>query len=100
MDKTLANLLNYCGSNNRVCPNGTCWHMLRSILPEAATGEKPPPIPVILVESLKTSDIMKRIIFLKHIQWAHDHGVLKQVDLYLRSLAEEKWHHADGSHAA
>jgi hypothetical protein len=98
MDKTLSDLLDFCESNNRVCPTSACWHTLRCILPDDATGEKPPPIPVILVESLKTSDIMRRLVFRKHLQWAYDHGVIEKVDRYLRSLAEDQWHHADGSY--
>jgi hypothetical protein len=98
MDKTLSDLLDFCESNNRVYPTSACWHTLRCILPDDATGEEPPPIPVILVESLKTSDIMKRIVFRKHLQWAYGHGVLEKVDQYLRSLTEVQWHHADGSY--
>jgi len=97
MDKTFSDLLNFCESNNRICPTSACWHALRCILPDASTGEKPPPIPIILVESLKTSDIMRQLVFRKHLQWAYDHGVIQEVDRYLRSLPEDQWHHTEES---
>jgi len=93
VDITLSDLLDYCESNNRVCPKSVCWNTVRCILPATPKGEKPPPIPVILVESLRTSEIMKRLVFRKHLQWAYDHGVLEEVDRYLRSLSEDQWHH-------
>ena len=93
MDKTLYDLLNFCESNNRVCPKSVYWHSVWSILPATIKGEKPPPIPVILVESLRTSEIMQQLVFRLHIHWAYDHGMLEKVDRYLRSLKEDQWHH-------
>ena len=61
MDKALSDLLDFCESNNRVCPKSVHWNAVYSILPPSKESQKPPPIPVILVESLRTSEIMKRI---------------------------------------
>ena len=97
MDKTLSDLLAFCKSNKRVCPKIFYWHSVWYILPTTEKGEKPPPIQVILVESLETSEIMKQLVLRKHIQWAYDHGVLEEVDRYLRSLSEDQWHHTDES---
>jgi len=93
MDKSLSDLLDYRKSNKRVCPKSVYWHSVWCVLPTTEKGEKPPPIPVIPVESLETSEISKQLVFCKHIQWAYDHGVLEEVDRYLRSLSEDQWHH-------
>jgi hypothetical protein len=90
MEKEFLNLLVYCQSNHRVCPKSVYWNVVRCFLPPTADGEKPPPLPVIFDESLRTSEIMKQFVFRKHIQWAYDYGVLEKVDRYLRSLSEDQ----------
>jgi hypothetical protein len=93
MEKKFLDLIEYCKSNNRVCPESDHWIVVYSILPPAAGSEKPPPLPVILDESLRTSQIMRQLIFRKHVQWAYDQGAIERVDRYLRSLSEDQWHH-------
>jgi hypothetical protein len=95
MDKALSDLLDYCLWNNRVCPINIHWYMVWCTLPPTAEGENPPPLPVILDEYLRTSQIMKQLVFRQHIKWAYDHGVFDEVDSYIRSIPEDQWNHFD-----
>jgi hypothetical protein len=48
-----------------------------------------------LDEYLRTSQIMKQLVFRQHIKWAYDHGVFDEVDSYIRSIPEDQWNHFD-----
>ena len=92
MDKTLSDLLEYCKSNHRVCPQPMFWNDLWKLLPRNDEGQAPS-TPLILAAWWDTPAFLKQLRFLEHIQWAHDNGVLEKVDRYLRSLSEDQWHH-------
>ena len=95
MDQELSDLVEYCKSNNRVCPQPMLWNQLWELLPDrkrVGMGWQPP-LPLILAAWWDTPALFKQIRFLDHIQWAFDHNFLGKVDQYLRSLSEDQWYH-------
>ena len=95
MDQELSDLVEYCKSNNRVCPQPMLWNQLWELLPDrkrVGMGWQPP-LPLILAAWWDTPALFKQIRFLDHIQWAFDHNVLGKADQYLRSLSEDQWYH-------
>jgi hypothetical protein len=95
MDNVLSDLLDYCKSNNKVCPQPMLWNQLWELLPDRkrdGLGWKPS-LPLILAAWWETTDEDKLQRLIEHIQWAHDHGGLEKVNQHLRSLSEDQWHH-------
>lgn len=92
MGTAISDLLDYCKTNNRVCPQRMFWNDLYKILPQNDKGERPP-APLLFGAWWDTSALLKQLRFLDHIQWAHDNGVLEKVDRFVRSLPETQWHH-------
>jgi hypothetical protein len=92
MDKSLSDLLDYCKTNNRVCPQRKFWNDLYKILPLNNKNERPP-TPLLFGAWWDTPAHLKRLRLLDHIQWAHDNGVLEKVDRYIRILSEDQWYH-------
>lgn len=93
--ETLGDLLGYVRQNGRVCPNPQLWNELWSKLPgkkQMGSGWMPP-APLILAAWHMTSDDEKASRLAEHIQYAHQHGFLDEVDRFLRSLAEDLWVH-------
>jgi hypothetical protein len=71
------------------------WSQLWELLPDrrrVGLGWQPS-APLILAAWWETTDQDKQQRLIAHIQWAHDHGELEQVNQYLRSLSEDQWHH-------
>jgi hypothetical protein len=52
-----------------------------------------PALPLILGAWHETPAVMKMTRLTEHIEWADQHGVLKEVDTFLRSLPESEWAH-------
>ena len=88
-------LLRYVKSNNRICPQPMIWNELYERLPNrkrVGLGWEPS-LPLILAAWWDTPALVKQLRFLEHLEWAHKHGVLKQVAAFLLALPESKWHH-------
>lgn len=49
--------------------------------------------PLILSAWWDTPGLVKHIRFLEHLEWAHTHGCIDQVDAYVRALPETDWFH-------
>lgn len=52
-----------------------------------------PAVPLILGAWHETSALLKMLRLKEHIDWADQHGVLDEVDKFLRSLPESEWAH-------
>ena len=95
MSEAAENLIAYCREDNRVCPQPDRWIELWEMLPDrkqiGAVWE--PPLPLILAAWHETPAISKMLRLAEHIHWADAHGVLPQVDTFLRNLGEKDWHH-------
>ena len=77
--------------NNRVCPKPAKWIQLYEMLPDKTHSEPPPPL--VNAAWHRTPSISKRMCFRQHIEWADDHGVLKHVYAFMKSIPEDEWHH-------
>ena len=88
-------LVKYCCENDRVCPMPSHWKALWAMLPNrkrAGDGWEPV-LPPILGAWYDTSALLKSLVLREHIGWAEKHGVLDEVDTFLRSLPESEWAH-------
>ena len=95
MKPALEPLLEYCRAQSRVCPMPLRWNDLYDMLPEDGGSKKGGP-PLILGAWGYTSDLEKMVRLRAHLQWAEEHGVLPQVELFLRGLPESEWYHMPG----
>ena len=89
----LDDLLAYVRSEKRVCPNPQEWHQLWEMLPDKKrVGQgREPPLPLILDAWWDTPALSKMVRLEEHIRYAYQHGVLEQVDAFLRQLKPEQW---------
>lgn len=76
--------------NNRVCPVEAEWRRLHSLL--AAAGAEPPP-PLHGMELRRSPPLVRRIRVRDQVEWAAQHGVLREVLSFIQSLGEEQWLH-------
>ena len=91
----LDSLLAYVQTDHRVCPLPLLWKELWEMLPgkrRVGAGWHPP-LPLILGAWGETSSVTKRKRMINHINYAAEHGVLEDVDKFLRSLTPDQWHH-------
>lgn len=89
-DLMLAELLTYVRARERVCPLPEPWHQLWSMLPPHETEKPPPPL---ILEAWSSPPAVKRVRLREHLQYAHRHGALPEVDRFVRSLRESDWQH-------
>jgi hypothetical protein len=88
-------LLQYVRANRRVCPIPLKWNQLWEMLPDrqrAGSGWEPP-LPLILAAWADTPALMKMLRVEEHIRYAAKHGVLPEIDAFLRGLQEDEWAH-------
>lgn len=92
----LDQLLAFVRERDRVCPLPERWTELYELLPGTTRvgGGWHPALPLILGGWWHSSVRDKRERLAEHIQYAAAHGVLSQVDQFLRGLAESEWAHA------
>jgi hypothetical protein len=89
-------LIAHCQTNRRVCPMPRRWMALYNILSPSGPGPRLnwiPAGPLILGGWWDTSVQAKRLRVREHLVYAADHGVLSEVDRFLRSLPESEWAH-------
>jgi len=91
----LEELLKYVASQGRVCPAPQRWNDLWELLPnrKRVGGGWDPPLPLILAPSLTNPALPVKMRLQEHIRYADTHGVLTNVDAFLRSLPEDQWLH-------
>jgi hypothetical protein len=86
-------LLEYVKADGRICPMPDFWNQLWEMLPDkkqVGVGWEPS-LPLILAAWWNTPDFSKILRLDEHICYAAEHGVLDEVDSYLRSLTKEQW---------
>ena len=89
----LEDLLEFVKANSRVCPQPRRWQELWEMLPDRnATGAGLSP-PLILAAWWHTPALLKILRLQEHLRYADAHGVLADVDRFLRALPEEEWAH-------
>jgi hypothetical protein len=87
-------LLAHIRENGRVCPIPDRWNQLCDMLPSrrrVGQGSEPPP-PLILA-AWDTPALIKMMRLEEHIRYAVAHGVLADIDQYLRRLPGQQWAH-------
>ena len=88
-------LLEYVVAEDRICPAPSRWRELYEILPDThrvGLGWKPP-LSLSLAAWWTTQISLKIDRLVVRIMYASEHGVLDQVDHFLRSLPESDWAH-------
>jgi hypothetical protein len=91
----MSDLVAYVQQEGRVCPKQEKWRQLWEMLPGrfmAGAGCYPDPA-LIYQHWLNTSDAEKQQRLAFHIEFAEQHGALKQVAQFLRGLSEKDWLH-------
>ena len=68
------------------------WKMLLG-REQKSTGGWNPSLPLILAAWWDSTGLEKMLRQQEHIRWADEHGVIDEVDDYLRGLSEEHWFH-------
>lgn len=94
LSQALDDLLQFCASDARVCPQPTPWNELWALLPkreQRADGSWHPPVPLILAAWRDSSNLAKAGRLRVHIEWAAEHGALAAVDEFLRTLKDSEW---------
>lgn len=88
----LDGLLAYASADGRVCPNPQEWQALWDMLPDKKrVGQSWEPPPPLILTAWSLPALPKIIRLKEHIHYAYEHGVLDQVDEYLRGLKSEQW---------
>lgn len=95
-DTELKELLGYCQSDERICPNPYYWEGVfkRFRGEESYMRDTFPPNPLILGGWWASDDDEKRLRFLTHIYWAytHNHNLFEQTKRYIECLDGDKWY--------
>ncbi|MBL0353058.1 MAG: hypothetical protein IPP03_10495 [Dechloromonas sp.] len=81
--------------NKRVCPQPQRWLQLFDMLPDKklSGAGREPSLPLILAAWWDTPAMSKMLRLREHIEWAASHGCLEEVNMFLRGLPEDQWHH-------
>lgn len=92
MNEKLEALLKYIKADGRICPMPEYWNRLWEMLPDkkrVGVGWEPS-LPLIL--AAWDSPYLAKILRLdEHIRYAAEHGVLDEVDIFLRNLKPDQW---------
>lgn len=93
-DTELKELLDYCQSDERICPNPRYWGgMFRRFMREKSyVCAKFPANPLILAGWWASDDDEKRLRFLTHIYWAYKHNLFEQTKRYIKRLDSDEWY--------
>jgi hypothetical protein len=114
-EKDIASLVQFCSSENRICPQFNAWGRFWRLLKDTARERRTtgydiamsvdedlaqyrtryePPRPNILSSWWGTSDTTKMETLRRQVLWASQHNVLDVADAFLRNLADHQWHRA------
>jgi hypothetical protein len=100
MEDKLKALIEYVQSDGRICPMPDLWNKLWEMLPERKqkeNGRWEPPLPLILAAWWDTTAEQKRERLMQHVKYAAEHGVLNEVDKFLRKLNPGQWAYGNGT---
>ena len=96
LSEVAALLMDYCVADGRECPRGDQWMEFLDMLPEDLTKigrERLPPMALILA-AYECDAWQKQERVKEQIAWADAHGVIGQVDAYLRGLSADEWEYS------
>ena len=89
-------LLEYCLMNDRVCPKRDFWNHLWAINAKAKTFDSilnQNKLPVLDKNSTEKEKIQRSVRLRKYIEYADKNKLIDEMDKFLRSIPEDKWHH-------
>ena len=87
-------LLEYCLINDRVCPERDFWNHLWVI--NAKTFDSllnQNKLPVLDKNSTEKEKIQRSVRLRKYIEYADKNKLIDEMDKFIRSIPEDKWHH-------
>jgi len=87
----LCSLVDFCSTDDRVCPAPGPWHRLWRMLPADGQGRTPRHPPGYLACRDAAADNELKWALVDHLLWADEVGVLEPVDRFLRSLPPGQW---------
>jgi hypothetical protein len=76
--------------HNRVCPIEAEWRRLHAILASVA-ADAPPPLTG--AEYRSSAPLVRRIRVRDQVEWAAQHGLLREILSFIESLPEDHWIH-------
>lgn len=94
-EKAIA-LLDYCLINDRVCPQRDFWNHLWVINAKTKTLDSilnQQKLPVLDKNSTEKEKIQRSVRLRKYIEYADKNELINQMDEFIRSIPENKWHH-------
>ena len=89
-------LLEYCLMNDRVCPKRDFWNHLWVINAKAKTFDSilnQNKLPILDKNSTEKEKIQRSVRLRKYIEYADKNKLIDEMDNFLRSIPEDKWHH-------
>jgi hypothetical protein len=89
-------LLEYCLINERVCPKRDFWNHLWVINAKAKTFDSilnQQKNPLLDKNSSEKDKLQRSARLRKYIEFADKHNLIVEMDTFIRSIPEEKWHH-------
>lgn len=89
-------LLEYCLINHRVCPKRDFWNYLWVINAKTKTFDSilnQNKLPVLDKNSTEKEKIQRSVRLRKYIEYADKNKLIDEMDKFLRSIPEDKWHH-------
>ena len=89
-------LLEYCLINDRVCPKRDFWNHLWVINAKAKTFDSllnQNKLPVLDKNSTEKEKIQRSVRLRKYIEYADKNKLIDEMDKFIRSIPEDKWHH-------
>ena len=89
-------LLEYCLINDRVCPKRDFWNHLWVINAKAKTFESilnQNKLPILDKNSTEKEKIQRSVRLRKYIEYADKNKLIDEMNNFLRSIPEDKWHH-------
>ena len=89
-------LLEYSLINDRVCPKRDFWNHLWVINAKTKTFDSvlnQNKLPVLDKNSTEKEKIQRSVRLRKYIEYADKHNLIGEMDKFIRSIPEDKWHH-------
>ena len=89
-------LLEYCLINERVCPTRDYWNHLWVINTQAKTFDSilnQYKTPLLDKNSSEHDKIQRSLRLRKYIEFADKSNLINEMDDFIRSIPETKWHH-------
>jgi hypothetical protein len=77
--------------NNRVCPIESEWRRLHAFLTSVNADDAPPPLTG--AEYRRSAPLVRRIRVRDQVEWAAQHGLLRDLLSFIESLPEDHWIH-------